>query len=571
MSERKRVFLLVLIMAMATAAVVAITIFTLYSAAFEEERARLVETAQSQARLMEAVARFDAVYSRDYPGGAEEATLNQIIDAHKHYEGFGETGEFTLAKREGDYIVFLLSHRHLDLESPMPVAFDSDLAEPMRRALSGMSGTVVGLDYRGALVLAAHEPVEVLGQGIVAKIDLSEIRAPFLRAGAVAAFFALLVVAAGTGLFFRVSNPMIRRLEEHAQQLEETMEALRESEEKYRSMMEAMNDPVYICSPDFRVEYMNPVMVERTGRDAKGEPCHKAINDLDEKCPWCVHEEIQQGERAETEIESPRDGRFYHVSHSPILHVDGSISKMTIFRDITEQKQAQEAIKKSSEQIRLFAYSVSHDLKSPAIGLYGLTRLLHKQYRDVLDEKGKHYCNQILEGAEQIAALVDKINVYISTREMPLNIDNVELIEILQMVRDEFSPQLDIRQIRWLQPESMPEIRVDRLSVLRILRNIVDNALKYGGDDLSEMKIGYEASDEFHYLSVSDDGVGVKGENTEKIFDVFQRHETARGVEGMGLGLAIVRELTEQHGGKVWVEPGPEKGTTFYVSISRYL
>jgi len=207
-----------------------------------------------------------------------------------------------------------------------------------------MSGTVVGLDYRGVIVLAAYEPVGLLGQGIVAKIDLSEIRAPFMRAGTVAAFFGLLVITVGAGLFLRVSQPMIRRLEEHSQQLEETVEALQESEEKYRSMMEAMNDPVYICSPGFRIEYMNPVMVERTGRDATGEPCHKAINDLDEKCPWCVHEEIQQGERAETEIVSPKDGRFYNVSHSPILHVDGSISKMTIFRDVTGQKQAEKEL-----------------------------------------------------------------------------------------------------------------------------------------------------------------------------------------------------------------------------------
>ncbi len=343
-NERKIVFQLVLIMVTATLTVAGMTIFTLYGAAFKEGRARLVETAQSQARLMEAVARFDTVYSTDYPRGAEEATLSQIIDAHKHYEGFGETGEFTLAKREGDYIVFLLSHRHFDLESPKPVPFDSDIAEPMRRALSGFSGTVVGPDYRGESVLAAYEPVAELDHGIVAKIDLSEIRAPFLKAGAVAVSFAILVVIAGAGLFLRVSNPIIRRLEEHSQQLEETVEALRESEEKYRSMMEAMTDPVYICSPDFRVAYMNPAMVQRTGRNAIGDPCYKVINDLDEKCPWCVHEEIQQGEHAETEIVSPRDGRFYHVSHSPIFHVDSSISKMTIFRDITEQKQAEKEL-----------------------------------------------------------------------------------------------------------------------------------------------------------------------------------------------------------------------------------
>jgi len=153
-----------------------------YETAFEEERARLTELAQSQARLIEAVARFDAVYSKEYPKGEIAATLSQITDAHRHYKGFGKTGEFTLARKEGENIVFLLSHRHYDLENPKPVPVDSDLAEPMRLALSGASGNVMGLDYRGKKVLAAYEPVKELGLGIVAKIDLVEIRSPFIKA-----------------------------------------------------------------------------------------------------------------------------------------------------------------------------------------------------------------------------------------------------------------------------------------------------------------------------------------------------------------------------------------------------
>jgi PAS domain S-box-containing protein len=133
--------------------------------------------------------------------------------------------------------------------------------------------------------------------------------------------------------------------------IKRAQEALRESEEKYRSMMEAMNDPVYICSQDFRVTYMNPAMIQRTGRDATGEPCYKVIHELDKKCPWCVHERIQQGECSETELVSPKDRRFYHVSHSPIFHVDGSISKMTIFRDITERNRAEEALRKARDEL----------------------------------------------------------------------------------------------------------------------------------------------------------------------------------------------------------------------------
>ena len=125
MSESRRILLLILIMATVALMVSGVSITLLYQTAFNEAETRLVETAQSQARLIEAVARFDAVRNQDYPEGATEATLSQIRDAHEHYIGFGETGEFTLAQREGDHMVFLLSHRHHDRELPKPIPFDS--------------------------------------------------------------------------------------------------------------------------------------------------------------------------------------------------------------------------------------------------------------------------------------------------------------------------------------------------------------------------------------------------------------------------------------------------------------
>ena len=117
----------------------------------------------------------------------------------------------------------------------------------------------------------------------------------------------------------------------------------------------------------------------------------------------------------------------------------------------------------------------------------------------------------------------------------------------------------------------MPEINADRLSILRVLRNLIDNALKYGGDDLSKINIGCEQSDEFYVLFVKDDGMGIRREDFKKIFTTFERTKTSMGIEGTGLGLAIVKEIAEQHGGEVWVELGPEKGTSFYVSIQKTL
>ena len=227
MSPRKRMLLLVTIMASIVIVVEVITIGILYHTALTEEKSRLVEAAKSQARLIEGVARFDSIYSNDYPHGAREATLSQIKDAHSKYRGFGNTGEFTLSKKENNQIVFLLSHRHYDLDEPKPIQWDSNLAEPMRLALSGRSGVIIGFDYRGEKVLAAYEPVAELDLGIVAKIDLAEVRAPFFRAGIITAIIAAVLIVIGVSLFFKVTNPILKRLNDTVDKLQKALAEVR--------------------------------------------------------------------------------------------------------------------------------------------------------------------------------------------------------------------------------------------------------------------------------------------------------------------------------------------------------
>ena len=250
-----------------------------------------------------------------------------------------------------------------------------------------------------------------------------------------------------------------------------------------------------------------------------------------------------------------KDGTLFHVevSTSSITDNEGhDVGRMASFVDITDRKQMEKALKKSSEKIKFFAYSISHDLKSPAIGLYGLTKRLHKDYADILDEKGQRYCEQILKTAEQIAALVGQINVFISTKEAPLTIERLALKEVLQVIREEFSSQLSIREIRWSEPDYIPEIEADRLCIIRALRNLVDNALKYGGEALSEIDIKYKESGESHILSIKDNGIGlIEQDSHQDIFAPFIRRETSKGIQGSGLGLTIIREIAEKHGGDI--------------------
>jgi signal transduction histidine kinase len=236
-----------------------------------------------------------------------------------------------------------------------------------------------------------------------------------------------------------------------------------------------------------------------------------------------------------------------------------------------ELAETNAALKKSAEKIKLFAYSVSHDLKSPAIAVHGLTKRLHRGYFDEFDEKGKRYCEQMLRASEQIIALVEMINIYIETKEKPLSFGRVALEEILETLEQDFSDQLKHRGIRWVKEDPVPEIRADRLSITRALTNLVDNALKHGGQELSEIRVGYEQRNNSHLIYVQDNGVGLQEDDTESVFGAFVKKESSGDVEGTGLGLAIVKEIAEQHRGDVWAEPTRERGITFYLSIPNNL
>ena len=195
--------------------VAVLSLYVLYEASFAEKKADLITIAQSRARVIEAVARFDLEQSSDFPEGHVEATLSQFREAHEEYKGFGKTGEYTLAKLESDQIVYLLRHRHSTSTSPLAsTPFNSTFAEPMRRALKRESGTIVGLDYRGEVVLAAYEPVAVLNLGLVVKIDLAEVRAPFIKAGLAVTFGGLFIILLGAVAFFQLSEPLIHSIKD---------------------------------------------------------------------------------------------------------------------------------------------------------------------------------------------------------------------------------------------------------------------------------------------------------------------------------------------------------------------
>jgi PAS domain S-box-containing protein len=360
---------------------------------------------------------------------------------------------------------------------------------------------------------------------------------------------------------------------------ERAEEELRRSEARYRAIVEDQTELICRHRLDGTLTFVNAAYCRYFGREAHelaGESFFQPILAEDRRR---LQEELGQltGDHPVATVEHRVESaggeiRWQQWIHR-LIHDDRGhhLEFQSVGWDITDRKAMEKALEKSAEKIKFFAYSITHDLRSPAVGIYGMTKLLHRKYRHLLDERGKKYCDQILRASEHVASLIDKINTYVVAKEASLNLEKVNMNEIIQLVKDEFSPQLVVRGIAWFQPAASVEIVADRVSMARVFRNFVDNALKYGGDELTEIRIEYDESGDCHIFSVSDDGAGVKDGDYERIFGLFQRDVSVAAIRGAGLGLAIVREIAERHRGRVWAEPGKTRGTTFRIAIAKNL
>ncbi len=211
-SERTRIVLTGVILAVSCVIISGVSIALVYRTDLDDHREHMSTMAHSQAALIESIAAFDTSHSVDFPGGSREATLTQIIEAHNHFKGFGSTGEFVIASERDGEITFVFAHSGMSVEIPHPVADDLTIAEPMRRALAGESGSMIGRDYKGRRVLAAYEPVSELGLGVVAKMDMAEINADFFRVGILCGLIAIVVIAGGVVSISAVTRPVLSKM-----------------------------------------------------------------------------------------------------------------------------------------------------------------------------------------------------------------------------------------------------------------------------------------------------------------------------------------------------------------------
>lgn len=362
--------------------------------------------------------------------------------------------------------------------------------------------------------------------------------------------------------------------------------ALRESNEKHRAILDAFDGQVYICSPGYAIEFMNKKLIERTGRDATGEPCYAVLHGRDSICPWCVNDRIQKGETVRWEVQSPKDNRWYYVVNTPIHHTDGTISKQAMILDITERVQAEEVKQKleaqnrqlqKAESLGRMAGAIAHHFNNKLHVVMGHMELAIKSLPR--DDKAIENLTAALQAADK-AAEVSRL-MLTSLGQVTDKLEPLDLAETcrksLPLIQATMPKQVILKTGL---PFPGPAIKSNSGQIQLILSNIISNSWEAIGDnrgtiDLIVKMVSPEDISPFHRfpinwqpekspyacLEVRDSGCGIAARDIEEAFDPF----FSTKFTGRGLGLPVVLGLVQAHNGVVTVESEPGQGSVFSV------
>ncbi|GGO40157.1 sensor histidine kinase [Deinococcus humi] len=233
-------------------------------------------------------------------------------------------------------------------------------------------------------------------------------------------------------------------------------------------------------------------------------------------------------------------------------------------QELEEQRSELQA---ANEELEAFAYSVSHDLRTPARHVKGFTELGRRAMaQGQLDKVERAF--RVMEGAaDQMNSMIDAMLALSHSTRQPLTHTAVNLSALMEHARRHVEDEGGGRQIEW-RIEPLPQVMGDPATLQQVLTNLLSNAVKFTRTrERAVIEIGAQAGDEAWTVWVQDNGVGFDPAYADRLFGPFQRLHGHSEFEGTGIGLATVRRIIVRHGGRIWASSVPGEGTTFSFTL----
>ncbi len=361
-------------------------------------------------------------------------------------------------------------------------------------------------------------------------------------------------------------------------------EALRQSSAYHRSLLEASLDPLVTIDANGKITDVNAATEKVTGRSREELVSTDFSHYFSEpeKAQAGYRRVFQEGQVTDYALEiRQKDGHLTPVLYNASLYRDGTGKVVGVFaaaRDITERKKAEDEIRKlnmeletrvieRTAELEAFAYSVSHDLRSPLRSIDGFSLALLEDYGGKLDDIGKDYLNRVRNATMRMGHLIDDLLKLSRVTRIEMNREQVDLSMVARRIADDLKNRYPERPAQFNIAEGLTAY-CDAGLLTIAMENMLSNAWKFSKmAPCTVIEFGATEKNGSRTFFVQDNGIGFNMNYANKLFNPFQRLHKTEEFPGTGIGLATVKRIINRHGGEVWIEAKEDKGTTVYFTL----
>jgi len=370
-----------------------------------------------------------------------------------------------------------------------------------------------------------------------------------------------------------------RQLERQIVEREQAQADLVRASQQWRVTFDAIRDMISIQDKNFRIIKVNKAFAEtfRTSPERLvGQKCYKVVHGTDGPWPECPHlRTLETGKAQKEEFFDPGLQTWLEVSTWPVFNDDGEITgSVHIGKDVTRRRKIRQErdellaeLEAKNRELRDFAHIVAHDLKAPLRGVDSVAKWILEDYGETLDEQGKKQLQLLGNRVRRMHKLIDGILQYSKLGQNKAKQVEVDLNELIPDVIDAVNAP---NNITITIANRLPTILCEKTQITQVFQNLLSNAINYM--DKAQGRITISCTDDGNYwkFSVTDNGPGIEEKHFDRIFKVFQTLTPRDESERTGIGLSVVKKIIELHGGRIWVESEPGRGSSFYFTLPKH-